>query len=190
LQKTVKPLEQIGEQTQTHFISGETHVTKTSLGLKRKCSSCAAPFYDLGNNPAACPKCGTMNDINAQPRARRRSKATIEAEAKEKARAAKLKAKKPIKEIEGVDLEEFEEIEAIDAEEEIEEIEEIDDIESIESIEKEPADDEMDDDIALEEKDVGDETLIDTIEDEVEEDEDDDSVNTKKPAAKAKKGKK
>lgn len=28
-------------------------------GTKRKCSACAAKFYDLGKKPAICPKCNT-----------------------------------------------------------------------------------------------------------------------------------
>jgi len=28
-------------------------------GIKRKCSACAAKFYDLGKKPVICPKCKT-----------------------------------------------------------------------------------------------------------------------------------
>jgi uncharacterized protein (TIGR02300 family) len=28
-------------------------------GTKRKCSSCAAKFYDLDKRPIVCPKCDT-----------------------------------------------------------------------------------------------------------------------------------
>ena len=51
---------------------------KNSLGNKRICVGCGAKFYDLGKNPAPCPKCRTANDINAQFRVRRKSKATVE----------------------------------------------------------------------------------------------------------------
>jgi uncharacterized protein (TIGR02300 family) len=27
-------------------------------GLRRRCSACAAPFYDLRRDPIVCPKCG------------------------------------------------------------------------------------------------------------------------------------
>lgn len=30
---------------------------KPELGTKRTCPSCGAAFYDLGKNPAVCPKC-------------------------------------------------------------------------------------------------------------------------------------
>ena len=32
---------------------------KVDLGTKRKCPECEAKFYDLGNDPALCPMCGT-----------------------------------------------------------------------------------------------------------------------------------
>lgn len=33
-------------------------MSKSELGTKRTCPDCAAKFYDLGRNPAECPKCG------------------------------------------------------------------------------------------------------------------------------------
>ena len=52
---------------------------KASLGAKRICAKCAARFYDLGKNPAACPKCGSMHDSTAPVKARRsKSKAALE----------------------------------------------------------------------------------------------------------------
>ena len=32
---------------------------KPKLGDKHTCLNCEARFFDLGNNPAVCPKCGT-----------------------------------------------------------------------------------------------------------------------------------
>lgn len=32
-------------------------MAKADLGTKRTCPSCAAKFYDLGRQPARCPKC-------------------------------------------------------------------------------------------------------------------------------------
>ena len=29
-----------------------------SLGVRRRCLSCASAFYDLGRTPIVCPKCG------------------------------------------------------------------------------------------------------------------------------------
>ncbi len=146
-------------------------MSKTDIiGRKRICSSCSAKFYDLGKNPAACPKCKTMNDINAQVRVRRKSKAVVEVDnddplIKQKAKQdAKQKNKRVPQEIEGVDLEEFDDVELADSEDEIEEIEEVDDIEDIEDLEEledvEP-EEEMDDDIVLD-----DDSLIDEIDDE------------------------
>ena len=34
-------------------------MAKTEWGTKRDCASCNAHFYDLGENPPVCPKCGT-----------------------------------------------------------------------------------------------------------------------------------
>jgi uncharacterized protein (TIGR02300 family) len=34
-------------------------VTKPDLGLKRRCMTCGAKFYDLNRSPITCPKCGT-----------------------------------------------------------------------------------------------------------------------------------
>lgn len=158
-------------------------MTKNTLGVKRACPSCSARFYDLGKNPATCPKCHTSFDVTAPVKPRRRARAALtEAEmndplVKAKARQEqKQKPKAPIREIEGVDLEEFEDIETLDTDEEIEEMEEMDDIESIkelEEIEEAGTEEEMDDDITLEDEDVGDEVLIDDL-DEDEEDADGD----------------
>ena len=34
---------------------------KPDLGRKHECSECGARFYDLGKEPATCPKCGTVS---------------------------------------------------------------------------------------------------------------------------------
>ena len=34
-------------------------MTKPDLGLKRRCMTCGAKFYDLNRSPITCPKCGT-----------------------------------------------------------------------------------------------------------------------------------
>jgi uncharacterized protein (TIGR02300 family) len=35
-------------------------LSKTEWGLKRRCSKCDAPFYDMRREPIRCPKCGTV----------------------------------------------------------------------------------------------------------------------------------
>jgi uncharacterized protein (TIGR02300 family) len=45
-------------------------MAKPELGTKRVCVSCANKFYDLGKQPAVCPKCGTEQPAE-QPRTRR-----------------------------------------------------------------------------------------------------------------------
>jgi uncharacterized protein (TIGR02300 family) len=170
---------------------GDRSVTKASLGLKRHCPGCASRFYDLGRNPANCPKCGYAHDINAPVKTRRgRSKiALVEPKApapvKEKPKPEKL-AKKPVKQIEGVNLDEFEDI-AVDTEEEIEEIEEIEDVDAIEDIEIEDTESaKLDDDIALEDEDVGGAVLIDNVEDEDGEEEDEEEEESGKSKSKTK----
>lgn len=108
-------------------------MTKANLGNKRQCPSCGARFYDLGKNPAACPKCGKMHDSTIPVRPKR---------SRSKPPAAPTPAKKPVakpqpvKEIEDVNLAEFEDIETIGHDEEIEEIEDIEDIDSLGPIEE------------------------------------------------------
>ena len=168
-------------------------VTNTSWGAKRTCPKCDARFYDLGKNPAKCPKCGVEHDVTVAVKPRRgRGKAAHSNvdEGKEKKAEAK-KIKKPVKEIEDIDLEEFEDIETIDAEEEIEELEEIEDIDNLEVLEKADdgkPDDENDSDATLVEGDA-DEVLIDNVEED-EEEEEEDSKPAKRPAPPAKDGKK
>ena len=152
-------------------------MTKPSWGLRRHCPNCRNPFYDLGKNPASCPKCKFLHDINAPVKPRRgRNKAPVLKEVvqpvKEVAKPEIKAKKKPVKQIEGVDLDEFEDIETTDGEEEIEEIEEIDDIETIEEIDDDE-DDKSDDEALLEDDDVG-AVLVDDVEDAEEEDDEDD----------------
>ena len=45
-------------------------MAKPELGTKRVCVACAARFYDLGRQPAICPKCSTEQPVE-QPRMRR-----------------------------------------------------------------------------------------------------------------------
>ncbi len=168
-------------------------MTKPNLGLKRTCTACQAHFYDLGKNPAACPKCKTMNDINAVQKTRRGRKTSVEVAKddpllKAKAKAEAKKIKKPVKEIEDIDLDEFEDIETPDAEEEIEEIEEIEDIDDIDELE-DASTKKDEEELSIE---GDDDALIDTVDEDEEEEEDDDDAKAKrgkkKPAA-APKGK-
>ena len=60
---------------------------KPDLGRKHECSECGARFYDLGKEPATCPKCGTVSTfaLGAIPeRKRRRREEVAPAEAPEK----------------------------------------------------------------------------------------------------------
>jgi uncharacterized protein (TIGR02300 family) len=45
-------------------------MAKPELGTKRVCVSCGTKFYDLGRQPAVCPKCETEQPAE-QPRVRR-----------------------------------------------------------------------------------------------------------------------
>jgi hypothetical protein len=177
-------------------------VTKTNWGLKRQCLKCDSRYYDLGKNPAKCPKCGTMHDINAPVKRRGRAKPVtavdkddplIQVKARQEAR------QKTVKRIEGVEVE-FDDVDTGD--EEIEEIEEIEeeDIESLEELEDREEVEEMDDDVTLEDEDVAGAVIVDDVddaiddededEDDEEEDEEEDedekpkSSKVKKPAAK------
>lgn len=55
-----------------HFSHKRRMMAKPELGTKRVCVSCATKFYDLGKQPAVCPKCGTEQPAE-QPRTRRPS---------------------------------------------------------------------------------------------------------------------
>lgn len=154
------------------------------LGNKRNCIGCGAKFYDLGKNPAKCPKCATINDITIAHRRRARAKAVNAEDAndpllKEKAKMElrQAKAKKAAKDIEGVDLDAFEDIEPIAGDDDIEEIEE-DEMETLDSLE------ELDDGDDVEEDDeISGEVLIDEIEeDSEEEEEDEEEEDEERPA--------
>jgi uncharacterized protein (TIGR02300 family) len=45
-------------------------VAKAELGTKRLCANCGAKFYDLNKDPIVCPKCQTVMQLAAVPRAR------------------------------------------------------------------------------------------------------------------------
>lgn len=40
-------------------------MSKIERGVKRRCGSCEAPFYDMMRHPIACPKCGAVYDSAA-----------------------------------------------------------------------------------------------------------------------------
>ncbi len=160
-------------------------VVKANLGLKRLCPKCSARFYDLGKNPAACPKCATMHDINAPVKVRRGKNKPAASEVVNLAAAVKMeeksehkskpKPKKPVKSIEGIDLGEFEDIEPLDTEEEIEEIEEIEDIDSIGELEDIDEGKGEESDEAVIEGEAASTALIDGVEEAEEEDEEEDT---------------
>lgn len=45
-------------------------MAKPELGEKHTCVSCGTRFFDLGKQPALCPKCGTEQPVE-QPRLKR-----------------------------------------------------------------------------------------------------------------------
>jgi len=158
-------------------------VTTTILGNKRICTQCSAKFYDLGVNPAACPKCKKMNDINAPVKIRRKTKTVVQVDSddpliKNKAKQdAANKKKKPSKLT--ADADDFEYIEPIDSEDVLEEIDELDEIEAIEDLEVDVIDE---DEISMDEDEMGDDAIID----EPEEDSDSEDETVKSPAPKKK----
>jgi hypothetical protein len=48
-------------------------MVKIEWGAKRSCISCGARFYDMQKSTPACPKCGTVYEVQAT--SRRRGKA-------------------------------------------------------------------------------------------------------------------
>ncbi|MDJ0389264.1 TIGR02300 family protein [Roseomonas sp. E05] len=88
-------------------------MAKPDLGLKRTCVACGAKFYDLGRQPAVCPKCGTEQPAE-QPRLRR---AAAPVEEKVKKRPA------PEADSDEVDLEDVDTDEALDDAEDLEDAE-------------------------------------------------------------------
>jgi len=53
-------------------------MAKADWGLKRTCQSCGARFYDMGKDPASCPKCGTKFDPEVVLKTKRTTKAVAE----------------------------------------------------------------------------------------------------------------
>ena len=130
-------------------------MAKPELGLKRQCMSCGAKFYDLGKNPAVCPKCGTVFQASAVSS---RAAAPVAARA----------AAKPVVEDEDTELEttgpELVSLDDVEAGEAEKEVPLDDDIEV--------ADDEVaTDDTFLEEEEEGDDDVADLIDGDIEDDE-------------------
>lgn len=92
-------------------------MAKPELGLKRTCVSCGAKFYDMGKQPAVCPKCGTEQPAE-QPRPRRSANIVPDEKLKKRAVAAT--------EADGEDVE-LEDVEA-DAVEDADELEDEDEV--------------------------------------------------------------
>lgn len=92
-------------------------MAKPELGLKRTCVSCGAKFYDMGKQPAVCPKCGTEQPAE-QPRPRRSANIVPDEKVKKRAVAAT--------EVDGDDVE-LEDVEA-DAVEDADELEDEDEV--------------------------------------------------------------
>ncbi|QQS14842.1 MAG: TIGR02300 family protein [Rhodospirillales bacterium] len=67
-------------------------MVKAAWGTKRTCQGCGARFYDLNNNPIACPKCGHAHDPEDFVKARRSRVSAAAAAAKAAAAAPKKKA--------------------------------------------------------------------------------------------------
>jgi uncharacterized protein (TIGR02300 family) len=61
---------------------GVTCVVKPEWGAKRICQSCGAKFYDMKRDPAVCPKCGTVLDLETMSKPRRSRTAAVAAEPK------------------------------------------------------------------------------------------------------------
>jgi uncharacterized protein (TIGR02300 family) len=115
--------------------------------------SCGAKFYDLGKNPAACPKCGTVFQATAvsraaSPVAARAAPAPVEDEETELETA-------------GPELVSLDDVEAAETEKEVPLDDDI-----------EVADDEVAaDDTFLEEEEEGDDDVADLIDGDIEDDE-------------------
>jgi uncharacterized protein (TIGR02300 family) len=92
-------------------------MAKPELGLKRTCVSCGAKFYDMGKQPAVCPKCGTEQPAE-QPRPRRSANIVPDEKLKKRAVAAT--------EVDGDEVE-LEDVEA-DAVEDADELEDEDEV--------------------------------------------------------------
>lgn len=165
-------------------------MTNPNWGTKRACPKCATRFYDLGKNPAKCPKCGVEHDVTVPVKTRRtRTKSAPPAAAiPDKAKVeAKKKIKKPVKEIEDIDLDEFEDI-AVDSDEEIEEIdddmEDIENLEELEEVEEVKEGEGLDDETAIEDKAATKGVLIDPVDDDENVEEDEEDAKAKRSASK------
>ncbi len=129
------------------------------IGTKRTCPQCSAHFYDLNRSPAHCPKCDHEHDPAAQFRSRRTKRAAPEKAPK----PALVKPRTPVNDedeafgMEGGGQGEMEELEGADDIEVLGEIEEIEE--------------KGDDELGLEDGDVGDAVLIDDVEEDEEEEE-------------------
>ncbi len=88
-------------------------MAKPELGLKRSCVACGTRFYDLGQTPAVCPKCGTEQPAE-QPRLRRAAATPVPEE------KVKKRATTPETEADDIEVEDVEGDEAIEDAEELE----------------------------------------------------------------------
>ena len=107
-------------------------MAKAAWGKKRTCQSCGGLFYDMKKNPAACPKCGTMDNLQPLLKPRRNGP------------AAKAAAKPVVKPVEKPAADPV-----ADNDDEIVEAEDADDIEDLE------VDDDGDEDVIVEADELG-----------------------------------
>ena len=47
-------------------------MSKAELGTKRRCLTCAAPFFDLNRTPIVCPKCTAVFQVVEYARSRQK----------------------------------------------------------------------------------------------------------------------
>jgi len=92
-------------------------MAKPELGLKRTCVSCGSKFYDMGKQPAVCPKCGTEQPAE-QPRPRRSANIVPDEKLKKRAVAA-TEADGDDVELEDVEADAVEDADEIDDEDEV-----------------------------------------------------------------------
>lgn len=108
-------------------------MAKAELGAKRRCLTCATPFYDLNRAPIVCPKCGAAFQVVEVLRSAPRRTPTPFS------RPAPIAAALPEVLLTTADEDEeetVEEVEAEDAEEadDVLDVEEIEDVEEVEAI--------------------------------------------------------
>lgn len=82
---------------------------KVDLGMKLTCESCGGRFYDLGKQPAVCPKCGASNHRPQVFRSRRPSEEARDKRIATPVVVPKKPAEEPADEVEG-DAEEEEDV--------------------------------------------------------------------------------